>query len=159
MKKIKEEFNFLKINLKKDFLIKIIYNETMLFIKNKNNINRIKENLKINFVLLCDYILSSLQSLMNYEDSLFFFVKQALIFIIVMKHLLFVIIKKIIVSIFSLKYSIIFINFKIKKDYEIKKTDILDVSSKDKFIFIKYIIKNSLHFILNIMIFFINYFI
>ncbi|WMC19296.1 MAG: hypothetical protein NVS84_00160 [Candidatus Carsonella ruddii] len=159
IKKIKEEFNFLNLNLEQECLIKIIYIETMLFLKNKNNIKKMKENLKINFFLLYEHLIYLIKLLFNYENNCFFFVKQSLFFIIIMKYLLFVIIKKVLISIFSFNYSIVIINVKSKINFKNKKTDVLDISSKDKFIFFKYVSYNVLYFILSKIFFLISYFI
>ncbi|MGP4128097.1 MAG: hypothetical protein ACTXNS_00155 [Candidatus Carsonella ruddii] len=159
MTKIKEEFNFLKKEVEREFLIKIIYIETMLFLKNKNNINEIKKNLKTNFFLFYNYLIYLIKSLLNYENNLFIFAKQMFCFVIIIKFLLFLIIKKIIISIFSSNYLIFIVNFKEKINFKSKKADILDILSKDKFIIFKFILENLLYFIFSKIIFLISYFI
>ncbi|XZR53032.1 MAG: hypothetical protein ACM3Q5_00165 [Candidatus Carsonella ruddii] len=159
MKKIKEEFNFLNLDLKKEFLLKIIYNETMLFIKNKNKINKIEENLEMIFFLFHNYSTDLIKFIINYENKLFFLVKQFLFFIILMKYLFFVITKKIIISIFTCKYSFFIINFKNNINLKYKKTEIIDTLSKDKFMYTKYVSEKVIQYILNILVFLIDYFI
>ncbi|WMC20490.1 MAG: hypothetical protein PNH44_00160 [Candidatus Carsonella ruddii] len=148
IKKINEKYSFLKLNLKKDFLIKIIYNETIMLLKNKNNINKIKEFFVLIFFSLYLYINNIIKSIFNYENDLFF-IKQILFFIIIMKYLFFVMIKKIILS-HSFNYSILFIECNKKK---IKNKDILDFSSKNNLL---KNICNNFNFICDEIIFFIS---
>ncbi|WMC19894.1 MAG: hypothetical protein NVS86_00160 [Candidatus Carsonella ruddii] len=149
IKKMNEKYNFLKLNLKKDFLIKVIYNETMLFLRNKDNINKIKEFFVLTCFSLYFYINKIIKSIFNYENDLFF-IKQILFFIIVVKYLFFVIIKKIIFS-NCFNYSILFIKCNKKKN--LKNKDIVDLSSKNNLL---KNINNNFNFIFDDIIFFIS---
>ncbi|XZR52623.1 MAG: hypothetical protein ACM3Q7_00165 [Candidatus Carsonella ruddii] len=148
MTKINKKFSFLKINLKKESLIKIIYIETILFLKNKNNINKFKRIFKEKFFSFYECICNLKKSIFNYKNDLFF-IKQILFFVIIIKYLLILIIKKILISFYSLNYSIFFIKCNSKKSF--KNKDILDVSTKDNFILIKFIFENLCIMLNNIL--------